>query len=79
MGYIILVIYILGILGSLVFLGIVREDSVGSFIMTLIWPIVLGVFSLFLFFRSFYVFGQYLNANTKESFGKYWSKKILEF
>lgn len=53
MWWILLTIYILGWLGSLVFLGAVNTDEPFAFCATFIWPLILVGFLLFLFFRSF--------------------------
>ena len=82
MWWILLTIYILGWLGSLVFLGAVNTDEPFAFCATFIWPLILVgflLFLLFLFFRSFYIFGQYLDTNKEESFQQYWNKEILNF
>ena len=59
MWWTILIIYILGYLGSLVFLGAVGEDKVSYFFWALFYPVFLLVFAVVIFFRSFYVLGKF--------------------
>lgn len=77
MWWIILIIYILGYLGSLVFLGAVGEDRASFFFWALLWPACLLVLAVVIFFKSFYVLGKFF-YDKQEDFCKYWCDHILD-
>lgn len=78
MWWIILIIYILGYLGSLIFLGAVGEkDKASCFFWALLYPAFLLVLIVVVFFRSFYVLGKFF-YDEQEDFCKYWCDHILD-
>lgn len=77
MRWTILIIYILGYLGSLVFLGAVGNKESESLWFALLWPIFLTALIAVVFFRSFYVLGKFF-YDEQEDFCKYWCDHILD-
>lgn len=77
MWWMFLIIYILGYLGSLVFLGAVGESEKSYFFWALLWPVFLLAFAVIIFFKSFYVLGKFF-YDEQEDFWKYWCDHILD-